>query len=61
MHYDAFAFSRNVTMPTMAGKFGKINPNRDELTQIDVEEIRRVYNCNSEPEKPGIFWPVISI
>ncbi len=32
--------------PTMMGIKGKIDPSK-ELSEIDIEEIRRLYNCKS--------------
>jgi meprin A len=53
MHYRPFDYSLNGLM-TLRAKKGEILIFRSELSPIDVEEIRKLYNC--APYKQGIYW-----
>jgi hypothetical protein len=47
MHYGADDFAKSPGLITLRAKRGQIPENRDDLTPIDVEEIRKLYNCTS--------------
>lgn len=54
MHYDDRAFAINRNQLTLQGKKGKIEPG-EVLSEIDVQEIRKLYNCKSKSTKNGLF------
>jgi hypothetical protein len=45
MHYAKNAFAIVKTNPTIVGKHGEIKPGNN-LSRIDVQEIRNLYNCS---------------
>jgi hypothetical protein len=56
MHYDEFAFSKNRHKTLKANRNFKILPG-DVLSDTDIEEVRKLYNCNSQTfdKKEGLF------
>jgi hypothetical protein len=47
MHYSSTAFRKMPGQITLRAKKGRIPGRREVLTKIDVEEIRKLYRCNS--------------
>jgi hypothetical protein len=50
MHFNARLFAIDKKMPTMKGLRGEIKP-AYRLSDIDVQEIRKLYNCSSKSTK----------
>ena len=49
MHYDSYAFSKNgqqTIVPKQAGVSLLASWQKNTLTETDIAEIRKYYNCN---------------